>query len=134
LVPNYSFHTQVDLDSDVICENIKKLETYLDNCWKQRKDFEEKVLRYLYLVNGKAAKEVEIFLSKSHTFDEYKHAINKYHNIYSAILIDILPTENIGIFKIDYTEIINILHQRATTFKNNIITHMKSAYLAVGKK
>jgi len=124
----------VDLDCDIICESIKNLRTYLDNCWEQRKVFIEKVIKYLYLLNGNAKKEVEIFLSKSHTFDEYKKAIIKYHEISSAILADILPTVNIGVFQIDFTEIINTLHEKANTLKNNIIVHMKSAYSVIGKK
>jgi len=124
----------VDLDCDIICENIKNLRTYLDNCWEQRNVFKEKVVRYLYLVNGNAKKEVEIFLSKSHTFDEYKNTIIKYHEISSAILADILPTANIGVFQIDFTEIINTLHKKANTLKNNIIVHMKTAYSVIGKK
>lgn len=125
---------QVDLDHDFIRRNIKNLETYLDNCWEQRKAFQEKVMKYLYLVNGKAKKDVGIFLSKSHTFDEYKHHIIKYHDICSAILIDILPTGNIEMFKIDFTVIINILNKQANKFKNNIIDHMKSAYSDIGTK
>jgi len=124
----------VDLDCDIICKNIKNLRTYLDNCWEKRKVFKEKVVRYLYLVNGNAKKEEEIFLSKSHTFDEYKNAIIKYHEISSAILADIVPKTNIGVFQIDFTEIINTLHKKAITFKNNIIAHMKTAYSVIGKK
>jgi len=106
----------------------------LDNCWEQRKVFKEKVVRYLYLINGKAEKEVEIFLSKSHTFEEYKHAMVKYHDISKEILIDIIPIADIGIFEIDFTEIINILYKQAITYKNSIIDHMKSAYLIIGNK
>lgn len=119
---------------DIICENIKNLRTYLDNCWEQRKAFKDKVVRYLYLVNGNSKKEEEIFLSKTHTFDEYKNAIIKYHEISSTILADILPTVNIGIFQIDFTEIINTLHKKANTIKNNMIVHMKTAYSVIGKK
>lgn len=124
----------MDLDCDFICENIKNLRTYLDNCWEQRIVFKQKVIRYLYLVNGDAKKEVEIFLSKNHTFDEYKNAIIKYHTISSAILADILPVANIGAFQIDFSEIINTLHKQSNTFKSNIIDHMKSAYSVIGKK
>lgn len=124
----------MDLDCDIICESIKKLRTYLDNCWEQGNVFKEKVLKYLYLINGNAKKEVEIFLSKSHTFDEYKNAIIKYHEISSAILADILPTANIGVFQIDFTDIINTLHKKANTLKNNIIVHMKTAYSVIEKK
>jgi len=124
----------VDLDCDIICENIKNLRTYLDNCWEQRKVFKEIVVRYIYLVNGDAKKEVEIFLSKNHTFEEYKNAIIKYHDISSAILTDILPMANIGAFQIDFSKIINTLHKQSNTLKNIIINHMKSAYSVVGKK
>jgi len=124
----------VNSNRDIICENIKNLRTYLDNCWEQRKAFKDKVVRYLYLVNGNSKKEEEIFLSKTHTFDEYKNAIIKYHEISSTILADILPTVNIGIFQIDFTEIINTLHKKANTIKNNMIVHMKTAYSVIGKK
>jgi len=106
----------------------------LDNCWEQRKVYKEKIVRYLYLINGKAEKEVEIFLSKNHTFEEYKHAIIKYHEISTKILIEILPIASIGIFEIDFTEIINSLYNQGNTYKNNIIAHMKSAYMFIGKK
>jgi len=124
----------VDLDCDIICENIKNLRTYLDNCWEQRKVFKENIVKYLYLVNGDAKKEVEIFLSKNHTFEEYKNAIVKYHDISSGILADIRPTANIGAFQIDFSEIINTLHKQSNTLKNNIIDHMKSTYSVIGKK
>jgi len=124
----------VDLDCDIICENIKNLRIYLDDCWEQRKVFKEKVERYLYLVNGNAKEEVEIFLSKNHTFEEYKNAIIKYHDISMAILADILPTVNIGAFQIDFSEIVNILDKQANTLKNNIIVYMKSAYSVIEKK
>lgn len=119
---------------DYDCGNTKKIETYLDECWEKRKEFMENVVKYLYLINGIAKDNVLNFLSKHHTFVEYKNYIIEFYNISLAILNDIKPTANIGIFKLNFTEIINILYKQVNKFKEAIITQMKSVYQDLGNR
>lgn len=104
----------------------------MDDCWEQRKVFVEKIEKFLYLINGEAKKDVDTFVSKDHTLDEYKHYTIKYHEIFSAIPID-LSIETLGIFKVDFTDIVDILFQQAKKFKDVIIAQMYSAYLLIGE-
>lgn len=115
-----------------VLENITRLETYLDECWEKRKVFVKKIDKFLYLINGEAKRHVDTFVSKDHTLDEYKHCIIKYHEISLAIPTD-LSIESLGVFKVNFTDLIDILRQQARKFKNVIIAQMYSAYLLVGE-
>jgi len=104
----------------------------LDDCWEQRKVFLEKIEKFLYLIDGGAKKDVDTFVSKDHTLDEYKSYTIKYHEISLAIPID-LSIETLGIFKVNFTDLLDILLQQAKKFKDVIITQMYSAYLLIGE-
>lgn len=121
-------------DFDYDCGNIKKIATYLDECWEKRIVFIENVEKYLYLINGVAKDNVQTFLSKNHTLDEYTNYIIEFHETSLAIPNDIKPTVNIGIFKLNFTEIFNILMKQVDTFKDAIISRLKSVYQDLGNK
>lgn len=131
---HFVFKRKTDFDHDFVHGNIRRLETYLDDCWEQKQEFIEKVNRFLYLINGEAKNDVETFLSQVHTLDEYKDYVIKFHVISSTIPIDIKPKVTIGILEFNFTGIINILCKQANTFKDVIIVNMNSVYLALGKK
>lgn len=86
------------------------------------------VYRFFFLINGEARRDVDDFLSKDRTLDEYKHYITKYHEIFLAIRADIRPTAVVGIFRVNFTEIINVLCDHADKLKRIIIVHVKSVY------
>jgi hypothetical protein len=117
-----------------VCKNREKLLTYLDDCWEQNNVFVEKVQKYLYLINGEAKLNVDIFISHEHTFDEFKHKIIEYHDLSLAIPLDINSLSTTGVFKIKFTEIVSILIKHADKFKYIIIDHMRSTYLAISEK
>lgn len=115
-------------------ENREKLLTYLDDCWARNNVFVEKVKKYLYLINGEAKLSVDTFVSHDHTFDEFKLKIIEYHNVSLEIPIAISSSSTIGVFKINFAEIISILIKQANKFKNVIIDHIESTYSAFSKK
>lgn len=106
----------------------------MDDCWEQNNIFVEKVQKYLYLINGDAKLNVDTFINHDHTFDEFKNKIIEYHNVYLAIPMDINSSSMTGVFKINFTEIVSILIKQADKFKNIIINHMRSTYLAISEK
>lgn len=108
------------------------LQTYLDDCWKQKNIFVEHINKFLFLINGEAENDVNTFLSEKHTLDEYKHYITKYHEIFLAIPIEI-SQKALGIFKVDFTEFLSMIWQQANKFKNAIVAQMYSTCLTIGK-
>lgn len=80
------------------------------------------------MINGEARRDVDDFLSKDRTLDEYKHYIIKYHEISLAIRDEIRPIVVIGIFRVNFNEIINVLCDHANKLKRIIIAHVKSVY------
>lgn len=95
----------------------------------------EEVQKHLYLINGEAKLSVDIFIAHDHTFDEFKQKIIEYHNISLSVINDISSLSTaIGVFKINFTEIVSILSKQANKFKSVIIEHMESTYLTISEK
>lgn len=88
--------------------------------------------KFLFLINGEAENNVNTFLSQKHTLDEYKHYITKYHKISLAIPKD-TSQKTLGIFKVDFTEFLNIIWQQANKLKNSITAQMYSTCLTIGE-
>lgn len=129
------FLNEIDLHNGVIIDtSIKQLLIYLDESWEQRKSFMEKVNKWLYIIDGEAEDDVNTFLSADHTLDEYIRYVTKYDKISSDIRKVINPTETIGIFTIDFTDIIEMLYNQAKQFRDAIVAKLEFTYTDIGKK
>lgn len=105
----------------------------MDDCWEQRKLFVERVNKFSNLIDGQAEHDVHTFLSNNRSLNEYQNYVKKYYEICLEIPTD-LSVETLGVLKIDFTDFVNILHQRANKIKDVIIAHMFSTFLSNGKK
>lgn len=86
------------------------------------------------MINGVAKDNVQIFLSKNHTLQEYMNYILEFHEISLNIPNDIKLTVNLGIFKLNFNEILNTLMKQVNIFKHAITNQLKSVYQDLGNK
>lgn len=86
------------------------------------------------MINGVAKVNVQIFLSKNHTLHEYMNYILEFHEISLNIPNDIKLTVNLGIFKLNFNEILNTLMKQVNIFKYAITNQLKSVYQDLGNK
>lgn len=89
---------------------------------------------HLYLINGQAENEINIFLSSEHSIDEYKKYVVNYHKISLEISVNISPEIVVGIFEIRRNETIKVLCLQAEQLKKIIMKQMTDTYLSIGKK
>lgn len=103
----------------------------LDSYWELiEQDFDE----HIYLVNGQAHAEVETFLSKEHTFEEYKECVVKYHQIGLDLSIKTSTEILFGNFKVHCGGAIMAFCDGAEKLKNMVVGRMTQIYLEIGKK
>jgi len=119
---------------DIVNEHRKKLTLILDDYWELPELVLHDLDEYLYLINGQAQNEIDIFLSTEHTIEECKKYVITYHTFAIEIEINVSPAIEVGIFEVQRHDTINALCKQAEKLKKMIVSRMTSTYLAMGKK
>ncbi|VVC38387.1 Dynein heavy chain, domain-2,Dynein heavy chain domain,Dynein heavy chain, P-loop containing D4 domain,P- [Cinara cedri] len=122
---------KVNIDENIVSQHRNKLSLMLNGYWELAEhDFDE----HLYLINGQAYDEVDKFLSKEHTFEEYKKYVIKYQTIALNVSTKTSTEIVFGIFKVRCSDAIMALYEEAEKLKSIIVDRMTQVYLEIGKK
>ncbi|WAR10683.1 DYH7-like protein [Mya arenaria] len=71
--------------------------------------------KYNFLITKQAETDVEQFLKETHTFDEYKKEVEKYHRLVEEITYNSIKVLRLGMFEIHCDDLIRALSKRSDT-------------------